>query len=581
MHTKQNLSVLALAATLSTAVLTGCIDQDYSLEDIDTKMEFQVNDLALPLNIAPVKLSSLVDLTSEECIEEVNGEYVLVKTGEFKSSPISIQGIHAVAVKENNDVNEIKLPMVVPGVKVPLTEYIHQFNYNYDDVDKYIVKIIKGQVDLTLSLEIATLYDNNGGVLDADFSNLKIKLPAGFYGTLSDGTVIDAAYEKKNGSEVTIKNASVNSKGIYRLDFHVTEFDMAAAGGHLNDVTRDFTLSTGMGIVSGDIVSKSTKSAPATITVTFSISPLDVISITGEIWYEVKDLMTDQDILFNDLPDVLTDPETKLSFFNPQLYLSIENPLGAIAYATTGLTIEQIRSNGEKPAPAALAKPLTIGNKEGYQDYCLLPRPSDLSKPYYKYPNAELCQMNNLGNIVYGDGLPAGLKIDFVNPVLPDQTVDGFKLDWEGQITGNYTLFAPLQLNAGSAIYYKDTVTGWGLTSDSDEMEIKYLTLDADITSHLPVDVYFTAIPVNSDGEEITSVKVNKVEVPAGQTSHVTITMEGTILDLDGMSYIASFKSVNDSKVLRPDASLDIANLKVRVTGNYIIDEDEDEDDNY
>lgn len=574
MHTKHYFSVLALAGTLTTAVLTGCVDQDYSLEDIDTEMKFEVNDLALPLNIAPVKLSNLVDLDAEECIEIIDGEYALVKSGEFESSAIDIKGIHAEATKENLDETTIPLPMNIPGQSVSVPGYLHKFNYNYDDVDKYIVNIESGNVNLTLSLHVSTHY-TSGAVLPVEFEKLVVELPKGFYGTFDGETISETS-----GNVVTLKNKSTDAQGKLDLDFHVTSFNMEKAGGKLNDVTRDFTLSTGMGIQSADIISKGVGTDEAEIKVNFTISDLDVISITGTIWYEVKDLVTQQDILFDNLPDVLTDPETNLSLYNPQVYLSLVNPMGTVAYATTGLKISQIRNNGVAPAPAELVKPIEIGQESGNQEFCLLPHPDALDKPYYKYPDAEKYEMINLGKLISGEGLPQGLKVDFIDPILPEQRVIDFTLERHGVISGNYTLFAPLQLGANSKIYYKDTVTGWGLESDSDEMEIKHLSLEADITSHLPVDVIFTAKPINSEGEEIKGITISKAEIPAGKTTHVVITMDGEIFNLDGMSYIAVFKSETDSKVLHPDSSLDINNLKVRVTGNYIVkDEDDDEYD--
>lgn len=45
------------------------------------------------------------------------------------------------------------------------------------------------------------------------------------------------------------------------------------------------------------------------------------------------------------------------------------------------------------------------------------------------------------------------------------------------------------------------------------------------------------------------------------------------------MRYTAMIKSAADAKALSPQSSLTLKNLKIRVTGNYIV-KDNDDDDN-
>lgn len=566
-------SVLAAAGTLSASLLTGCVDESYNLEDIDTTMKFEVNDLVLPLNLAPVTLSDLVDLTSEECIDTINGEYVLLKEGTFSSDEISIAAIHANPTNENMPHFDFPLPLVVKGEEADFPQYLHKFNYNYDNVDEYIVELVDGQVDLTLTLTITANYED-GAPIDCNFPGLQVVLPKGFYGTLDDGRKIDA----KSGNVVTVSNATTGSTGEFKLEFHVTEFNFAASGASLEN--HNFVMSTAMGVKAGKVVANSTRQAPGNISFKMTISPLEVKSFTGTVYYDVKDMSTATDISLSDLPDVLTDKKTKISLRNPQLYISLENPLGTDSVkASSGLAITQVRPEGEQIQTANLAQRIEIAGVTGIQNYCLLPDTSANIKHYDQFPAAKKIQFNNFENIVYGDGLPEALKVDFENPMLDKQTVKNFPLGRDlGKISGSYTLFAPLELGAGSLIYYEDEAKDWGLSSDSDELDIRLLSIDADVTSNLPIGVDLTATPLDTEGNEIKDVTVLPVHIPANSTEHVLIKMTGSIKNLDGMRYVAQIKSAADAKALSPNSSLTLKNIKVKVSGSYLLKDDGDDD---
>ncbi|MDE5658301.1 MAG: hypothetical protein K2I25_04580 [Muribaculaceae bacterium] len=53
------------------------------------------------------------------------------------------------------------------------------------------------------------------------------------------------------------------------------------------------------------------------------------------------------------------------------------------------------------------------------------------------------------------------------------------------------------------------------------------------------------------------------------QNQQITLTMNGTVSRLDGLRYIVKVKS-DDSKVLTPQMSISLKDVKARVTGEYI-----------
>ncbi len=88
--------VPATAGAVALLALTaGCTDQDYDLGNLDTEMQIAVNELTVPLNLAPVKFESMVKLDDAECIKvDADGNYVMIQDGTF-SEEIIIDNITA------------------------------------------------------------------------------------------------------------------------------------------------------------------------------------------------------------------------------------------------------------------------------------------------------------------------------------------------------------------------------------------------------------------------------------------------------------------------------------------------------
>ncbi len=53
---------LSAAAGLMAVSMASCIDEKYDLDGIDTKSEFKLVDLTLPVNVSEVKLDQIIKL---------------------------------------------------------------------------------------------------------------------------------------------------------------------------------------------------------------------------------------------------------------------------------------------------------------------------------------------------------------------------------------------------------------------------------------------------------------------------------------------------------------------------------------
>ncbi len=575
-------SVAALAGALTMMLFSGCKDDSLDLSDIDTKMKFEIDNLVLPLKLDPIEFDDMVDLADTEGIEIINGEYVLLKKGEFSSQEINIRDIQSDATMEFEPPTPVEIPMIA-GQSYPLSETEFPFSYSYNNVDKYIKRIDSGKVDLTLNY-IITAKDGNRP-MNCTFRNMTFELPKGFYGEVDNSITID----ENSSNIVTVPDAKPNAEGEYIFTFHITSFDFKATGASHDGA--NFYLRAVFALRSGEIFINDGTGSTGSLSTHFDISRLEVKTFTGLVYYQIEEL-DPEEVSLGDLPDVLTDPKTSLSLRNPQLYISLTNPLSDDGVtASTGLTIRQVRPEGEEIIEAHIEdnktdkeetkNRLIVEAKEGLQNFCL--SPTEPASFYYEFPDATHYTMYNLGNIVDGKGLPQGLNINFIDPEMDEKEVVDFSLGQDlGTVNGEYTFFAPLELGTGSHIYYQEEATGWDLGGDDNELDIKKLAIKANCVSDLPVDVTITTHPLNSKGEEIKNVTINPVSVEAfAKNNPIEIIMEGDIKDLDGMRYIITVNANQDTSALKPTMSLKLDNLKVIVSGSMIIDEDDTDEYEY
>ena len=88
-----------LPATLLT--LTGCIDSNYDLDNMDKTVGLSVNNLVVPVNLGPITLNDVIEIDEEDpdraiFKEEINGKevYLVKKGGDFSSDEIHISTFH-------------------------------------------------------------------------------------------------------------------------------------------------------------------------------------------------------------------------------------------------------------------------------------------------------------------------------------------------------------------------------------------------------------------------------------------------------------------------------------------------------
>lgn len=576
---------MMLLALASTAALTSCVDDNYDLSNIDTTSRFNIVDLTVPVNIDPIKLGDVLTLEENSRIKtvKINGNefYALVETGSFNSDPIKINGVKATPTPispTRDPLSRLIGSESSSRKKAPSGEYVfpienigNKFSYNAFNIDNAIVSlddVTTAPFSLALNLEIE---DENSSIASMVFSDLKISVPKGLTVTTSTGS-----YDPATGIW-TIPSVAVQSNKA-SVSLTATAIDMKAAGvSILDDRSLDFR--SQFIIESGyvDIEPTSTTFKDEVyLVVTFDLGEFEVKTFSGQIQYHLDGLDVSP-INITGIPSFLNGDDMNLEIQNPQIYLQLNNPVAEVPLeCTSGMTLSALR-DGEPARNFILDSPIVIADAvspEARQNFVLSPSEDNLDVPEGFEAGLKWQQFSTLGSLLsapasYSNrGLPQKIEITLDNPGVPVQAVKSLAIPNSfPAVVGNYELMAPLALKDGSFVYYSDTRTGWN-DEDLNDLTVTKLEVTAHAVNNLPADVQLTVIPLDIDGNDLKA-QVSSNKLPGNSTSDLVITLTGEIRNLDGVRIEALLDAIGSDQPLTPDQTLDLTNIRAKVSGYY------------
>lgn len=579
----------AVVALTAASVLTGCIDNAYDLSDIDTTSEIKFNDLTLPINLDPVVLSDIITLdnSDDDKVKEVtiNGNtfFALEESGTFCSDSLRIapfvvnpstlypsSGEFRRISASRPQRSRAKAQMLNYSLTSPVNK---QLNYTARDIDKAIhsVTAIKfDEMTMEFLISISGFEGSNMSI-----SNIVLKLPQGLSVVPAQGQSYDAAT-----GNMEVNKVNLDAQGRGSIAIKANGVDLKASGANIDYASHSFVLDSQFSIIAGtlEVTPASASQMPESIrfTVDYRLGRLDARSIDGEIEYDLEGQGLNIDpVQITGLPGFLSDKATNLILHNPQIYINVNNPLGADAlYCQSGLRL--IAERADAPSQAFTLNSFRIGSERGAGPYnfCLSPlAPSVVPDEYAA--GLQHVEFASLSHVLSGNGLPDALDIELISPKVPLQKVTGFALGRHlPAMRGAYRLLAPLALagdaTQGSVIYYTDRKDGWN-DEDIDAMNITTLKVDADVTSTIPLNAILTAYPLDKQGHAINGVSVAGGNLPAGCTDHhIQLTITGPISHLDGVDFTAEVRPDGSGQTLAPSQQITLKNIRITVGGSYI-----------
>lgn len=568
-------------------ILTGCVDNDYDLSNIDTTSEIKVNNLTLPVKMDAITLNDIFDIEEGSKIQTVtvNGQefYAVTQHGDISSQSIDIPAFTTFSptIAETNATFELQLPDINTRADLPSLEY----RYNLKDFDPQPVSIKAEGIDEAvkdiLMLESkpmtfkVTFHETElPSFIDLYFEKLELEilkglqftsLPSNYSYNPTSGilTLTDIACPDKTAT------IALTATGI---DF--TKNNTKVQNGNF-DFTGEVRLLSGVlkTVIHLSQIESFTPSAKVNFNVKTVVDPFEATHFTGNVEYHLTGNGLDiAPVTLNDIPDFLNQPGTDLKLANPQIYLNLNNPVANYnLYYQTGLELVAVRGENKTPYSPDNGKLIaTEVYNPGPYNFVLSPK--EPTSPLDDYASRlQHIPFTGLSDVLSGDGLPEQIEINLLNPGLPFQKVVRFELGnpIDG-ISGSYDFIAPIALKNGSTIVYSDSKDGWN-DEDIDKIKITTLEIEADVTSTIPLEASLVAYPLVVGGNRIPGVKATG-SIPANANGkHIIIKMEGTIEHLDGVTFEATVHPGSEN-ALAPNQTIRLENLRAKVSGSYTTD---------
>lgn len=580
---------ILLRAVLTLLVLipvSSCIDKNYDLSDIDTTSQFKVKDLVVPLNIDVITLGDIFNVKENDNIQEVslNGNkfYAIHKKGAFHSDKFVIPSFTSPAPNLLPDIinyhtgitsqtigNRLTLPMAQP--------IENDLIYKAEGIDGSIVTLDDIYTDrLTFTILFNALNLPSG--INASLNEISIVLPKGL--TL-DSSDIDFIYNSSTG-RLSIKSLPLVN-GEARLSISVNTVNLPANGCRISN--QSFTFSSCLNIERANLIVEpvsSNETIPSDIRLqaSYILSDMVVRALTGDIeYYFDGNGIAIPSIDLSVLPDFIAGTGTNLILANPQVYLSVNNPLTALGLDwTSGFQVTAVRtaqpskSYGLDYGHIGVDHSKPLGERYNYR---LSP---DLEKDQILIPtgyeNPEHVMFSGLREVLSGEGLPDQLDLKFVDPKIFRQHIDKLLLDTEfPALEGNWELIAPLALtnldDNRSQIIYSKTDKGWHDTRLYD-MTIETLELTIKVDNDLPLEATLNGYPIDITGQQIGNVSIEGAVVPANaKDQEVKLYITGEVKKLDGITFTA-FVYPDSDKPLSSSQTLRLKEIKAKVSGYYV-----------
>lgn len=572
-----NKTVITGALLAPAIVLTSCVDDGYDLSDVDTNARFDVKDLVVPINLDALTLKSMFDLEEDGCVKEVNGEYCIVESGSFSSDVINIDAVTIAAPRISPSVEVLATGVsgAIPSgqIALPFSTGESSFSTGADNVSSSIVSI--EQVSTTAHINVVvSIAELAGKISRFELRGLNLQLPSHLSVSSSQGSydpatgVFTAESVVSAGNEVAI---TLDVDGVSAESGSPLSYDYSSA--HIDFAGSMRIAGSTLVISASDLTGSAAADFPSSLTLNtaYNFSDIAVETFTGDMRYDIEGAEL-SDVELNDLPDVLSQPGTDVSIYNPQIYLSLDNPLSDYGvYATSGFAITPYRED-VAGATLGLDAPgyFTVTGVPGHPECQLYFAPHQVSSFYEGYANPAYTPYSGLSEVLSGDGLPSRLEITLDNPQMPVQRVENFSIGRRyGAVEGRYDFFAPIALKEGSTIIYTDDLGEWD-EEELDNITISALTLTADVSSDLPAEFVFTGYPIDRDGNKINNVDIRGAQVSAMATGEpIEIYITGEITGIYGIRFEAHVTAGSGNEVLRPEMHIDLDNLRAKVSGFY------------
>lgn len=602
--TKRLINTLSITALLFSA---SCIDNNYDLSDIDTNSRFYVSGLTVPVNMNPVKLDLVLDISDDSDIKkDEEGNYYFRKEGSFNSKPINVSKITLTKPKVDFG-GKISVSFSLdPGIKEKIRLFAADKTIGEILSNPQLMKLIGIDAD-TKILDLSFNSDFSSGILELSASgidpnvksieylgtestdidikfkvdgvqktlkpfainNLKLTVPKGLYAETLPGIT----YNPKDGTlEPAGGKLSLDQDYICRMDINVTgiDYDMFEEEGMkvFDPVEHTFTykkkcLASGRTTLTVSDLKSTVKYADIEAlerdvisfecNVDFSRNVV-VSSFQGEITYSMDDIKVDP-VKINNIPEILKENGTNIDLTNPQIYFSMNNHLSAYGIGVSSAL--EIKGNN------TITAPLVISNSE-WTKLVMAPHNESLYHPE-GYEFEEVRGMSGVVGSGDGQTFPEQLNIRVIKPEVPlTRLTKAIELGKDiAGVEGKWEFYTRLSLTDKAKIIYTKEWDDWS-DKDLDGLTVDKATVYVTVTKDVAMDAESIEFILRGNQGELRG----ETAIKGDATQDITIELAGgPVSRIKGAKLNVHLRGVN--RDLNKNQEIQISNLKVTVDGHY------------
>ena len=535
-------------------MITSC-DDEYDLSDINSDITVG-GDIKIPIGeTEELTLSRIIDLTDQLYVDE-SGNYALSTDGSIKFDIAKVKSINVKDLATTPNVIDLKVYLegstIVPeylidsDVETVLKmDAIQEIPEEVERVDVIDTKPVTAYIVVKLLADDMSVISK---IKDACLKDFTLYFPKEVI--FADG-IDELDYESNVFTTKKVYNFDKNGEirvpldivGLHNLpeivngQMHIIE--NLDCQGHISAKALN---------VCGDDFEG------FRMTVQFDVPVFEVTDVTGIVNTDIN--MDSETVEFGDLPDVVTDPETRININTLSLCLSLDNPIGVPFNATLNLTAldAQKREINEK-----VSFDVNIDKAEGFAQSKVTNLFVTNSKTLEAPAGYKKVYVENLSKII--SQVPEYVKIDPVVTVDKTQT-HTLRLGTDYATVVNYDMQMPFEFGEGSHIVYKESIDN--LQSDIEDFSDKVTQMEvfANVESTLPFQVKLAVVPYDFSGNDMS----NRIEytpyvvIAPGSESAPTQDVEmkfsekvkGSLADLDKIEFVVEGDTKAAVSVLKP-----------------------------
>ena len=543
---------------LGGAVVTGCTDNNYDLDDIDLTVGVGGGELSIPTSsTTTIKLSEVLDLEENGDVkEDVDGTYRFFKKGE--TVPPTTTSISSVTVKKASaesfdfvlDLSQYAAPSPKRAASRAAVNFSDEMNvgsfvYN-GSVPAEVVELKRADVYSEMSLNIS--FDKNISKLVSKVTELSLTLPSFMDFEVSEST----SEYSKNGNKLVFTNVSTSESqkiviAIKGLTFGGAEDEtgkLTVAGGKV-----DMEGKVNMGIKIAEDINITSGVDPSKCTIKSGISFMNDIQLTNVTGRFSPSIQLDNlgHTSISGLPDFLNEEGVKVDIENPQIALTLTTDMtvggliaGVIKYKRDGVE-GSIKLNEN-----IIVNPAGAGSSSSTR-VCICRKKSELTNPE---DYDQVIEQDDLKQVLYPT---VASEISFTATAWADASrTASLELGKTYTVAPEYEIMAPLAFGEDANIVYSDNLDGWN--DDIDDFDLKeggYIELTANVENRVPVYLNVDAKPIGLNGEDLSNevtvevtgevaASANGVDAVVSPVKVKLTPKNGALKKLDGLKLVVT-----------------------------------------